>query len=87
MAKQPANEPRPKKREFVDIPTIDESWDDMYFHMEGRYPKGIILHAEDKKRAESLRSTALVMGKRLCYAISTSIEEQESEYLIYIWQL
>jgi len=76
------NESIPKKRTFVEV-LLDESWDDLYFHMEQRYPQGIILTTETKEKAASLRKTALVMGKRLEYAISTSVQDTK----LYIWQL
>ena len=76
------NESIPKKRTFVEV-LLDESWDDLYFHMEQRYPQGIILTAETNKKAVALRKTALVMGKRLEYAISTSVQDTK----LYIWQL
>ncbi|KKL26921.1 hypothetical protein LCGC14_2390410 [marine sediment metagenome] len=79
--------PPGQRGKFVDVPVLDESWDDLYFNMEQRYPKGVILHAATLAKAQVLRKVALTMARRHEYTVSTSVQEGDGDYLLYIWQL
>ncbi len=73
--------------EYVDIPELLESWNDTLFAMELRYPKGIMLHAPTKAKAELLRSTALNAAKIYAVTLQTSVRRGDDDWLVYIAQL